>query len=141
VDRFFKAYGTKIEKSTLNVLQRTHLQSSCLTAIPGELLLSSARFRLTVNVPKLILELYIFKLSKKGGGYNIITEEMLPKRFSDTEASLVESYEMVLKQHCLAVYKKYEFDIAKTCKALGYKNSTQFKSKLMEWSAYNQSSK
>ena len=71
MDRFFKAYGTKNEKSALNVLQRTHLQSSCLTAIPGELLLSSARFRLTVNVPKLILELYIFKLSKKGGGYSV----------------------------------------------------------------------
>jgi hypothetical protein len=34
------------------------------------------------------------------------------------------------------MYNKYKFDIAATCKALGYKNSTQLKNKLIEWGVF-----
>lgn len=69
-------------------------------------------------------------------GEPTITEAMLPKRFMDIEANLDESYETVLKLHCIAMYNKYKFDIAATCKALGYKNSTQLKNKLIEWGVF-----
>ncbi len=69
-------------------------------------------------------------------GIKTITKEVLPKRFTYTEALIDESYESVLKKHCISLYQKYNYDLAASRKALGYKNSTQLKNKLIEWGVY-----
>lgn len=69
-------------------------------------------------------------------GIDTITEALLPKRFADQSANLDETYEAALRKHCISIYKKYKYDLTATCKALGYKNSTQVKSKLIAWGEY-----
>jgi len=69
---------------------------------------------------------------------DIIKPEHLPERFRFYENELNESYETVLKQHCIRMYKKYNYDLAATRKALGYGNSTQLKNKFIEWGVYKE---
>ena len=69
---------------------------------------------------------------------NIIDKSLLPKRFSDEEIVLNESYENVMKSHCIKVYKKYNYNLTETKKALGYKNSTQLKDKLILWGVFKE---
>lgn len=64
---------------------------------------------------------------------NEITVEDLPARFKISENQNDESYESALKNHCLNIYKKYNYDLTKTCKALGYANVTQLRKKLVGW--------
>jgi hypothetical protein len=52
---------------------------------------------------------------------------MLPKRMFNNKIQLSEDYQQVMKQHCETIYKKYNYDLSLTCKALGYKNITQLK--------------
>ncbi|WP_439504890.1 sigma 54-interacting transcriptional regulator [Sediminibacterium sp.] len=69
---------------------------------------------------------------------NIIDKSLLPKRFSDEEIVLNESYENVMKSHCIKVYEKYNYNLTETKKALGYKNSTQLKEKLILWGVFKE---
>lgn len=57
----------------------------------------------------------------------LIEPQMLPKRMINNKIQLSEDYQQVMKQHCEAIYKKYNYDLSLTCKALGYKNITQLK--------------
>lgn len=65
-----------------------------------------------------------------------ITPEHLPERFIDLDLVTDDYYDNVLKSHCLKVYTKNNFDMNRTTKALGYKNSTQLKNKFIEWGIY-----
>jgi transcriptional regulator with PAS, ATPase and Fis domain len=67
-----------------------------------------------------------------------IAADELPARFRLPENEIDESYEFALRQHCIRIYSKYEFDLAKTKKALGYGNSTQLKNKFIEWGVYRE---
>jgi DNA-binding NtrC family response regulator len=67
---------------------------------------------------------------------DLINPEDLPARFKMAENEIDESYEAALKKHCIKIYKKYNFSLAATKKALGYKNSTQLKNKLIEWDVF-----
>jgi len=69
-----------------------------------------------------------------------VRAEDLPARFKMTENEIDESYESVIKNHCIRIYRKYKYDLAATKKALGYRNSTQLKNKLKEWNVYIESS-
>lgn len=64
-----------------------------------------------------------------------VREEDLPTRFRGNQIFLSENYEEVMMQHCIFIYQKYNYNITATCKALGYKNSTQLKNKLQQWGA------
>lgn len=66
----------------------------------------------------------------------IIKAEDLPERFRYAETQMDERYETVLKKHCISIYEKYNYDLAKTKQALGYGNSTQLKNKLIDWGVY-----
>lgn len=66
-------------------------------------------------------------------GKSTIEAADLPKRFFDVTTAINETYEAALRKHCLAIFEKYKKDLAATCKALGYKNQTQLKQKLLNW--------
>lgn len=65
-----------------------------------------------------------------------IKPENLPDRFRIQENTYDESYESVLKNHCVAIYKKYNYNLSATKKALKYSNVTQLKEKLINWGVY-----
>ena len=62
--------------------------------------------------------------------------EDLPVRFLMEENQNNESYDNAIKKHCISIYKKYNFNLAETRKALGYANPTQLKNKFIEWGVY-----
>lgn len=68
--------------------------------------------------------------------YTEIMPEDLPARFMMEENQNDESYEAVLKKHCINIYKKYNYDLTETKKALGYANVTQLMKKLKTWGVY-----
>jgi transcriptional regulator with PAS, ATPase and Fis domain len=68
----------------------------------------------------------------------VVEPEMLPKRMTIKEESiLAENYQIVMKKHFESVYEKYKFDLNLTCKALGYKNTTQLKKKFEDLGIIN----
>ncbi|RZK13224.1 MAG: sigma-54 factor interaction domain-containing protein [Flavobacterium sp.] len=71
-----------------------------------------------------------------GMGESEISADMLPRRFRDIDALLDEKIETVKKKHCIAIYRKYNYDLAASKKALGYSNSTQLKKSLIAWGVY-----
>jgi len=100
--------------------------------------------KLKLSAPaKKILEQYEFKGNFReiyntinglmGLGNIAIKEVDLPGRFHDTEALLDENYEVILKKHCIKIFKKYNNDLAATCRALGYRNQTQLRDKFIKW--------
>jgi len=68
----------------------------------------------------------------------LITKDDIPERFHLIENGINESYEFIKKLHCIEIYKKYNYNLAATKKALGYRNSTQLKNKLIEWGVYKE---
>ena len=67
-----------------------------------------------------------------------INPENLPERFFMRETEMDESYKSAHRNHCLAIYEKYNFNLAAACRALGYGNSKQLKDKLKEWNVYKE---
>lgn len=67
-----------------------------------------------------------------------IKPENLPDRFRFQENTHDESYESVLKNHCVAIYKKYNYNLSATKKALKYSNVTQLKEKLINWGVFKE---
>jgi transcriptional regulator with AAA-type ATPase domain len=63
----------------------------------------------------------------------LIDEMHLPSRFKNKDSEIIENYNLAMRKHCLSVYEKYNFNMAATCKALGYKNTTQLKKNFIDW--------
>jgi hypothetical protein len=72
-----------------------------------------------------------------GVGNDVIKAIDLPKRFTINNEEIDEDADIVLKHHCERVYKKYNFKLSETCRALGYSNQTQLKKKFEEWGILN----
>ena len=87
----------------------------------------------TYSFPGNFREIYntmngIYALGKQN-----ITNKDLPRRFVELEAIIDEKYDSALRKHCCNIYKKYDNNLALTCKALGYQNVSQLKKKFISW--------